>query len=338
MRSPLAMIRPLPIAVVPVELAGRQRDPGRGVGLDDGRRGAARVPHAGDDLRCGVRRNADLDGVAGRTLGEHGQEVLGEQLSSAGGARCERRLRPSPGQAGRRRTGTVATLVRRLAPTLTRMSLDAPSLERLSASAVQATVDDAQLAHRDPVPHARADARRRRADHGSPRTCRPERGDPRAAALGAAASRSGSRSSCSHRRRRSCSPCRTPDAVDSSVDWLPLIESAINDLVFAAIAVFFLHAFPNRLQRGQLLALLHRLRSLAHIVDMHQLTKDPERLRDDFVPTTASPAARPRPGRDGALPRLLLRAAQPGRQGRRPVRRGVARPAWCSTPSARSRR
>lgn len=77
--------------------------------------------------------------------------------------------------------------------------------------------------------------------------------------------------------------------VDSSVDWLPLIESAINDLVFAAIAVFFLHALPNRLERGQLLGLLHRLRSLAHIVDMHQLTKDPERLRDDFVTTDASP-------------------------------------------------
>jgi hypothetical protein len=77
--------------------------------------------------------------------------------------------------------------------------------------------------------------------------------------------------------------------VDSSVAWLPLIESAINDLVFAAIAVFFLHALPNRFQRGQLLDLLHRLRSLAHIVDMHQLTKDPERLRDDFVATSASP-------------------------------------------------
>lgn len=77
--------------------------------------------------------------------------------------------------------------------------------------------------------------------------------------------------------------------VDSSVAWLPLIESAINDLVFAAIAVFFLHALPNRVERGQLLDLLHRLRSLAHIVDMHQLTKDPERLREDFITTRASP-------------------------------------------------
>lgn len=82
---------------------------------------------------------------------------------------------------------------------------------------------------------------------------------------------------------------RDASLADSSVGWLPLIESAINDLVFAAIAVFFLHALPNRIQRGQLLGLLHRLRSLAHIVDMHQLTKDPERLREDFAPTAVSP-------------------------------------------------
>jgi hypothetical protein len=83
---------------------------------------------------------------------------------------------------------------------------------------------------------------------------------------------------------------RDVSRVDSSVGWLPLIESAINDLVFAAIAIFFLHTLPNRIERGQLLELLHRLRSLAHIVDMHQLTKDPERLRDDFVTTPVSPA------------------------------------------------
>lgn len=83
----------------------------------------------------------------------------------------------------------------------------------------------------------------------------------------------------------------TQDAkrVDSSVDWLPLIESAINDLVFAGIAVFFLLALSNRLKRGHLLALLHRPRSLAHIGDMHQLTKDPERLRQSFTPPEASP-------------------------------------------------
>ncbi|WP_148611994.1 hypothetical protein [Nocardioides rubriscoriae] len=76
--------------------------------------------------------------------------------------------------------------------------------------------------------------------------------------------------------------------VERTVDWLPLIESTINDLVFAAIALFFLYSIPERLQRGRSLALLHRLRSLAHVVDMHQLTKDPERFRPDFVATARS--------------------------------------------------
>ncbi|MCB8957134.1 MAG: hypothetical protein H6529_11740 [Nocardioides sp.] len=78
------------------------------------------------------------------------------------------------------------------------------------------------------------------------------------------------------------------DQGPDGLDWLPLIESTINDVVFAAIAVFFLYSFPERLQRGDLLALLHRLRSLAHIIDMHQLTKDPEHLRPGFSPTDAS--------------------------------------------------
>ncbi|CAM3572273.1 hypothetical protein [Nocardioides zeicaulis] len=75
---------------------------------------------------------------------------------------------------------------------------------------------------------------------------------------------------------------------DRSFEWVPLIESTINDLVFAGLALWFLYALPQRLERGHLLDLLHRLRSLAHIVDMHQLTKDPERLRPDFVRTGAS--------------------------------------------------
>jgi hypothetical protein len=89
----------------------------------------------------------------------------------------------------------------------------------------------------------------------------------------------------------------TRDAVtdsgrDNSLDWVPLIESGINDLVFAGLAVYFLFTFPERLERGQLLDLLHRLRSLAHVIDMHQLTKDPERLKQTFRQTQASPDVR----------------------------------------------
>ena len=75
---------------------------------------------------------------------------------------------------------------------------------------------------------------------------------------------------------------------DSSLDWLPLVETTINDLVFAAIAIYFLYSLPERLLRGHALDLLHRLRSLAHVIDMHQLTKDPERLRSSFTRTDVS--------------------------------------------------
>jgi len=79
------------------------------------------------------------------------------------------------------------------------------------------------------------------------------------------------------------------DGTESTVDWLPIVESTINDLVFTSIAVFFLWALPERLERRALLDLLHRLRSLAHVVDMHQLDKDPEQTRSDYERTTHSP-------------------------------------------------
>lgn len=83
----------------------------------------------------------------------------------------------------------------------------------------------------------------------------------------------------------------TKDATEAGLDsfkLLPLIETVINDVVFAGIAVFFLYSFPERLRRGQLLNLLFQLRSTAHIIDMHQLSKDPEQLRRSYVPTRVS--------------------------------------------------
>jgi hypothetical protein len=73
------------------------------------------------------------------------------------------------------------------------------------------------------------------------------------------------------------------------IEWLSLLESGVNDLVFAAIGIWFLYTVPERLRRSDSLALLHELRSLAHVIDMHQLNKDPERLRTSFTPTAVSP-------------------------------------------------
>ena len=76
-------------------------------------------------------------------------------------------------------------------------------------------------------------------------------------------------------------------------DLLQSIEAGINDIVFFGIAVFFFTTVESRVKRRRALAMLHQLRSLAHIVDMHQLTKDPERLvsrGEGFVPGVAKPA------------------------------------------------
>ena len=55
------------------------------------------------------------------------------------------------------------------------------------------------------------------------------------------------------------------------------LQAAIQNLVFLGIAVLFLLGLERRLKRKRALAALHPLRSIAHIIDMHQLTKDPER-------------------------------------------------------------
>jgi len=78
------------------------------------------------------------------------------------------------------------------------------------------------------------------------------------------------------------------DGLAHTADWVPLTESVVNDLVFAAIAVVFLWFFPERLERRALLRLLHRLRSLAHVIDMHQLSKDPEQISPSYTPTAQS--------------------------------------------------
>lgn len=64
-------------------------------------------------------------------------------------------------------------------------------------------------------------------------------------------------------------------------DVIQTIEAAVNDVVFFGIAVFFLLSIETRVKRRRALAMLHELRSLAHIVDMHQLTKDPALLTSD---------------------------------------------------------
>jgi len=72
-------------------------------------------------------------------------------------------------------------------------------------------------------------------------------------------------------------------------DWLQSLEAMVNDAVFVGVAVYFLLGLETRHKRTRALAALHVLRSLAHIVDMHQLTKDPERIVSGGPSTPSSP-------------------------------------------------
>ncbi len=73
-------------------------------------------------------------------------------------------------------------------------------------------------------------------------------------------------------------------------DFVQGVEAGVNDLVFLGIAVYFLASIEGRLKRRTALRRIHQLRSIAHIVDMHQLTKDPEYLMLPRQDTASSPA------------------------------------------------
>lgn len=75
-------------------------------------------------------------------------------------------------------------------------------------------------------------------------------------------------------------------------ELIQVLEAGLNDLVMAGIAVFFLVTLENRVKRNRALKGLHELRVLAHVIDMHQLTKDPERLRRRGPSTASSPEPR----------------------------------------------
>ena len=73
-------------------------------------------------------------------------------------------------------------------------------------------------------------------------------------------------------------------------ELVQVIESGVNDVVFLGIAVFFLLTVETRVKRQRALRALHQLRSIAHVVDMHQLTKDPEQLDPESPANAALPA------------------------------------------------
>ena len=72
-------------------------------------------------------------------------------------------------------------------------------------------------------------------------------------------------------------------------DFIQVLEAGINDVILIGAALFFLLTLEKRIKRSRALKDLHELRSLAHVVDMHQLTKDPDRIFKQRRATSSSP-------------------------------------------------
>jgi hypothetical protein len=68
-------------------------------------------------------------------------------------------------------------------------------------------------------------------------------------------------------------------------EFLQGLDAGINEVVFIGVAAFFFLTLETRLKRRRALQAIRELRSLAHIIDMHQLTKDPERIAEPLTET-----------------------------------------------------
>ena len=73
------------------------------------------------------------------------------------------------------------------------------------------------------------------------------------------------------------------------VSLVQVSEAGINVFLLLGAAVLFLATTEARVKRGRALKQIHELRALAHVVDMHQLTKDPEHLVAPAADTPSSP-------------------------------------------------
>jgi hypothetical protein len=66
-------------------------------------------------------------------------------------------------------------------------------------------------------------------------------------------------------------------------------EAGLNVFLLLSAAILFLITAETRIKRRRALKAIHELRALAHVIDMHQLTKDPERLQAGLKQTASSP-------------------------------------------------
>jgi hypothetical protein len=73
------------------------------------------------------------------------------------------------------------------------------------------------------------------------------------------------------------------------VGFLGVLEPTLGSLVFLTGFFVFVVTLEKRWKQHRVLTALNELRALAHVIDMHQLTKDPERYLLEGKDTKSSP-------------------------------------------------
>jgi hypothetical protein len=79
-----------------------------------------------------------------------------------------------------------------------------------------------------------------------------------------------------------------PDQQIGLAEFTQGLEATLNIILIAGIAIGFFLRLENRRKRTVALNGLYRLRAVSHVIDMHQLTKDPAAVVGSR-PTTSSP-------------------------------------------------
>jgi hypothetical protein len=80
-----------------------------------------------------------------------------------------------------------------------------------------------------------------------------------------------------------------PDRAPNFFELVQALEAGVNDVIFIGLVLFFLFTLEGRIKRRRALHFLRELRALAHIIDMHQLTKDPDVAIRRLTRTASSP-------------------------------------------------
>ncbi|HEU4597614.1 MAG TPA: hypothetical protein VFS10_20975 [Pyrinomonadaceae bacterium] len=81
---------------------------------------------------------------------------------------------------------------------------------------------------------------------------------------------------------------RLPTGGFDVVGFIQASEAGVNLLVVLGASLLFLVTVETRIKRSRAIKAMHELRALAHVIDMHQLTKDPERVTGGVVAETPS--------------------------------------------------